>query len=82
LSVKSFPNPFTGSATIEYKLPVPTYASLKVYDLTGRVIAVLVDQYLPEGTYHGTFEPSSGGLYVIVLSTTESVVTTKTIKIN
>ena len=38
-----FPNPFEGTATITYELPKASHVVLKVFDLLGRELAVLVD---------------------------------------
>ena len=38
-----FPNPFEGTATITYELPTASHVVLKVFDLLGRELAVLVD---------------------------------------
>jgi len=37
------PNPFSHSTSISYQLPTKTHVSLKVYDMTGRLIRTLVD---------------------------------------
>ena len=57
---QNFPNPFNPSTTIEYRIPPSPFSekgeqvgfvSLKVYDLLGREVAVLVDEQKPAGTY-------------------------------
>ncbi len=45
------PNPFTETTTISYRLPVESSVQLKVYDLSGRLMSVLVDEVIPEGTH-------------------------------
>ncbi|MDI6809837.1 MAG: T9SS type A sorting domain-containing protein [Candidatus Eisenbacteria bacterium] len=39
----SYPNPFSGTATIEYALPTESHVILRVYDVAGRQIAELVN---------------------------------------
>lgn len=62
---QNYPNPFNSSTVINYSLSVPDYVSMKVYDLSGREVAVLVDgkqdagnktvilnsSYIPSGVY-------------------------------
>lgn len=43
------PNPFAHSTKIQYTLPGSALVNLKVYDLSGNVVAVLVDEYQNEG---------------------------------
>ena len=45
------PNPFTEKTTISYRLPVESSVQLKVYDLSGRLMSLLVDEVIPEGTH-------------------------------
>jgi len=82
VSVKSFPNPFTTTATIEFTLPSASHVTLNVVDLSGKVVASLVNQDLEAGTQTATFVPSglANGLYIVVLTTNDSVLTTKIIK--
>jgi hypothetical protein len=49
LAVRCFPNPFNPAATIAYNLPHAGRASLKVYDLRGRLVRVLLDDVRPAG---------------------------------
>ncbi|MFZ4633312.1 MAG: T9SS type A sorting domain-containing protein [Saprospiraceae bacterium] len=41
----NFPNPFTWQTTIPFVLPAACNASLRVYDVTGRVLAVVKGHY-------------------------------------
>jgi GH18 family chitinase len=60
--LQNYPNPFNPETTIEYTIPVKTRrgeplqkVTLKVYDLLGREVATLVDEYKQAGTYNITF---------------------------
>lgn len=68
---QNYPNPFSGSTTIQYVLNRPTRAAVKVYDLNGRLISKLMDQFQMPGTYqlpfHADFLPS--GTYIYRLET-------------
>jgi len=45
----NYPNPFTGSTTINYTVLQPGNVKLTIYDLLGREIKVLVDEYQSAG---------------------------------
>ena len=45
------PNPFVGATQIVYALPKSTRLTIKVYSLTGRRVATLVDTDQPAGRY-------------------------------
>ncbi len=67
---QNYPNPFNPSTTIEFNMPKAGAATLKVYDLTGREVATLYNQYLNSGLYNKEF-PANGlasGVYIYVLT--------------
>jgi hypothetical protein len=45
------PNPFHKLTAISYQLRVPSHATLKVYDLTGRLVQTLVNEVQEPGVY-------------------------------
>jgi hypothetical protein len=47
----NFPNPFNATTQIQYTVPYATHVSLKVYDILGREIAVLIDEIKDPGDY-------------------------------
>ncbi len=65
------PNPFNPSTTIEFTIPEDTQVSLKVMDALGRVVAVLVQEARPKGTYTVNFDAGdlSSGVYYYKLET-------------
>lgn len=76
---QSVPNPASRSATIAYTLPRAERVSLKVYDLSGREVATLVDGEQTRGPHEARFTAGRlpSGLYYYVLRTGSGVVTRK-----
>ncbi|MFO7524851.1 MAG: T9SS type A sorting domain-containing protein, partial [Ignavibacteriaceae bacterium] len=74
---QNYPNPFNPETVIRYQLFVNTYVSIKVYDVLGNEVAVLVDNYKPAGIYEIEFnkqqsinnKPFSSGVYFYRFST-------------
>lgn len=48
------PNPFNSSTAIQYAIPKTTHVSLKIYDISGRLVRVLVDG-LHKASYSTTY---------------------------
>ncbi|MDN3658088.1 T9SS type A sorting domain-containing protein [Ferruginibacter paludis] len=47
----NYPNPFTSTCTIQYQIHFDSQVSIKVYDVLGRPVAVLVNDYKKAGVY-------------------------------
>jgi hypothetical protein len=62
----NYPNPFNPTTTFEYSIKSPGLVTLKVYDILGSEVAVLVDEMKAEGIYSVTFNASTlpSGMYV------------------
>jgi len=56
--MQNYPNPFNPSTKINYNLKEAGYTYLKVYDLLGREIAELVNEYQNPGYYSVEFDAS------------------------
>ncbi|MBK8380489.1 MAG: T9SS type A sorting domain-containing protein [Ignavibacteria bacterium] len=70
-SLSNYPNPFNPTTKINYELPasrgerVTNYVSLKVYDVLGNEIAILVKEKQNAGRYSVNFNGAnlSSGIY-------------------
>ena len=62
---QNYPNPFNPSTVINYQLPMNSHVILKIYDVLGKEIAVLVNEEHSAGNYSINFEASklSNGMY-------------------
>ncbi len=64
---QNYPNPFYTGTSIRYKLREEGTVQLRVYDMTGREVATLVDKSQQPGTYTVPFNPGNslrpGGMY-------------------
>jgi hypothetical protein len=62
---QNFPNPFNPSTTIEFSIPKNEFVSLKVFDMLGREVAVIVNEVKNQGSYRVDFNASelAGGVY-------------------
>jgi len=52
---QNYPNPFNPGTTISYQIPTASNVSLKIYDVLGKEIATLVDEYKPAGNFEVEF---------------------------
>ncbi len=68
---QNYPNPFNPSTKISWQTPVGGWQILKIYDVLGNEIAVLVDEYRDAGRYEAEFNASevSSGIYFYRLIT-------------
>ena len=78
---QNYPNPFNPSTKIRWRTALSSYNTLKVYDVLGNEVAILVDEFKPSGSYEVEFESENlaSGVYVYRLQTTEFTETKKMI---
>lgn len=62
---QNFPNPFNPSTTIKYSLSENSYMTLKVYDVSGKLLSTLADGFTTKGTKSFNFDAKnlSSGIY-------------------
>ncbi len=62
---QNYPNPFNPSTTIAFGLPVASHVSLKIFDVLGREVKTIVNEFREPGVYKETFNANhlSSGLY-------------------
>ena len=80
---KAFPNPFNPSTTIKFSIPKAGNVKLTVYDILGKEVSTLVNNFLNAGEYNFQFNASSAngglasGIYLYRLETNNFVKTNK-----
>jgi len=66
---QNYPNPFNPVTEIKYEIPEEGLVSLKVFNILGEEVAVLVNERQPQGNYTATFSAGilPSGVYVYTL---------------
>lgn len=67
---QNYPNPFNPVTNIKFSIPVNGLVTLKIYDISGKEVAALVNQNMNAGSYTFDFDASnlSSGAYFYRLS--------------
>ena len=62
---KNYPNPFNPTTTIEFRIPVSSFVTIKVFDILGNEVRTLVHDNLDTGNHKIPFDATglSGGVY-------------------
>ena len=58
---QNYPNPFCPTTNLEFGISELGFVSLKVYNSSGKEVAILVNESKPAGKYSVTFSATSGG---------------------
>ena len=76
---QNYPNPFKGQTNIRYYLAEESFVSIKVFDLTGRVVASLINESQNTGNHQVTYTATNleSGVYYYQLQAGDSIVTRK-----
>ncbi|MBT7787889.1 MAG: T9SS type A sorting domain-containing protein [Calditrichaeota bacterium] len=70
---EAYPNPFNSTTSVSFGIPEATQVSVRVFDISGRLIATLVDGEIIGG-HHSTIWHAAdvtSGVYVIMLKSSE-----------
>lgn len=82
VKLKTYPNPFSGSTTIEYQLEKSSNFQLLIYNHLGEQVEQITE-YQPQGKHQFTWHAENlpAGVYYCVLKTNYGTQTTKMIKL-
>lgn len=69
---QNYPNPFNNTTVISYSLSEEAFIQLKVFDLLGREITTIVDEFKLAGKHHQFFDANdlASGIYIYQLIVT------------
>jgi hypothetical protein len=75
--LQNYPNPFNPATNIEFHIAAAGFVSLNVFDLLGRKVTTLVNDYLQPGSYKVKWDAShlSSGMYLYRLKSNDLVQT-------
>jgi len=78
---QNYPNPFNPKTTISYSLPQNSFVTLKVYDILGKEVAILVNGEKSAGNYTIDFDGHNltSGTYIYRLNAGGQIATKKMI---
>lgn len=78
---QNYPNPFNPSTKISWQSPVAGHQILKVFDMLGNEVAILVNEYKEPGRYEVEFDASNlpSGVYIYRLQSDDYINTKKMI---
>ena len=64
--LQNYPNPFNPGTVISYQLPINSAVTLKIYDILGNEIKVLVNEFKSAGMHNVEFDAGglSSGVYI------------------
>jgi photosystem II stability/assembly factor-like uncharacterized protein len=76
---QNYPNPFNPTTSLQYAISSRQFVTLKVYDLLGREVAILVNEEKPAGEYEVEFNGANlpSGIYFYQLKAGEYIETRK-----
>jgi hypothetical protein len=72
---QNYPNPFNLSTKIKYQIPINSHVSLKIYDVLGREVTTLVDEFKAAGYKSIEFSSNSlsSGIYIYKIKASKFV---------
>ncbi|MFH0736112.1 MAG: T9SS type A sorting domain-containing protein [bacterium] len=81
VSIKNYPNPFNNQTIIKYTIPEAEFVNITMYDMLGRELEVLKNEYQNAGAYTipWTAKGLSSGVYFAVIKYKNQMLTHKII---
>ena len=72
---QNYPNPFNPNTKISFSLIENNFTELKVYDILGKEVAVLKNEFMNQGTYTVNFNANilASGVYFYVLKSGHNI---------
>ena len=69
----AYPNPFNAKTTLTYSLPIPSQVSIRIHDISGRIIATLIDALQPAGNHSVVWNgnDAGSGVYFVRMETVD-----------
>lgn len=76
---QNYPNPFNQSTIIKFQLPVNERLKIKLYDISGKEISTLIDEYKNAGSYEIQFDATNlpSGIYFYQMQVKDHIYTNK-----
>ncbi|MGD0338316.1 MAG: T9SS type A sorting domain-containing protein [Bacteroidota bacterium] len=76
---ENYPNPFNPTTSIGYQIPQEGFVMIKIYDVLGREVASLINEYQKPGKYNVEFNAAnlSSGFYIYQLKVNDFISTKK-----
>ncbi|MGE5796425.1 MAG: T9SS type A sorting domain-containing protein, partial [Ignavibacteria bacterium] len=76
---QNYPNPFNPATIINYQIPQDGLVTLKIYDVLGREVKSLINEYKGAGRYEVKFDASSlsSGTYIYRLKANDFILSKK-----
>ncbi len=66
---QNYPNPFNPTTNFRFSIPQAGFTTLRIYNLLGQQVAVVIDEYMSPGSYDVRFDASglSSGIYLYTI---------------
>lgn len=82
-SFELYPNPASSSINIDFSLESAEKIEIGLYDINGRLLQVMVNEYLPDGFHNKFIQLGNSniktGMYLVVFKSKNNLVTKKLI---
>jgi len=78
---QNYPNPFNPSTTINYSIPVDGFVQIRVFDMLGKEVKTLVNEFRRKGNYEARFDGANlaSGVYFYRIQCGSNIQTKKMI---